>query len=91
MLGPLTSLNSQVASSLSNVPKGEQFAVGREQNKQQSDRLKETKPQGTETAEAQDNETRNPYSPFQTAYSADAAPAPLPNGSARGSNINIIV
>ncbi len=91
MLGPLTSLNSQISNLNALAPKNEQSALGREQNKQQSDRLQETKPQGTESAQSQDSETRNPYSPFQSAYASDASPAPELGTSSRGSNINIVI
>ena len=91
MLGPLTSLNSQVANPNALAPKNEQSVLGRDQNKPQTERLKETKPQGTESAQSQDSETRNPYSPFQTAYYADASPAPVLGTSSRGSNIDIVI
>lgn len=91
MLGPLTSLNSQITNSNALSPKSDQGVVGRDQNKEQSDRLNETKPQGTETAKSQESETRNPYSPFQSAYGADASPAPELGTNPRGSNVNIVI
>lgn len=94
MLGPVPGTYTSQTSSVSSAAQQAEGQINAQDRRNaQAQRLNETRPQGFDAAKTNDSETRNrnPYSPFDTAYSSSAKRAPVPGNGQRGGQLDLVV
>ncbi|MGE4313991.1 MAG: hypothetical protein AB7E85_06950 [Pseudobdellovibrionaceae bacterium] len=92
MLGPVPGTYTAQTSSVSSAAQQAESQINAQDRRNaQSQRLNETRPQGFDAAKTNDSETRNPYSPFDSAYNASAKRSPVPGNGQRGGQLNLVV